>query len=95
MKRQQIKYGTPRIGTKGISWLFWQRKAQTHKAHLILYKPKFKNEWSEEKQIQMLEDGIYVYSMALRYKDRGYHKFHRKCRKDAKARITKLAQGIG
>lgn len=86
----KINHRTPRIGTKGIPWLFWQRKAQTHKANLILRKPKFKDVWSKERQIQILEDGIYVYSMALRYRDRGYHRIHRQYRKEAKALIKTL-----
>ena len=80
---------TPKCGTKNISWLFWQRKAQTHIAINILYKPeKWRGIWSNEAEI--LEDGIYVWTQALRYKDRGYHKFHRKCRKDAKTLLKKL-----
>jgi len=90
MKRQQIQYGTPKIGTKGISWQFWQRKSQVHKANLILYSPKFKNTWSTKRQIEILEDGIYCFRQALKYKDRGYHKIHRKHRDDAKILIKKI-----
>jgi hypothetical protein len=82
---------TARIGTKNVPWLHWQRRCQVHPVLRLLTKPeKWANEWSQEKQISILEDSLYCFRMALQYKDRGYHKIHRKYRNDAKTLLRKL-----
>jgi hypothetical protein len=93
MKRQQINFRKARIGTKGVPWIYWQRKCQVHRGNLILYKPKFKYAWKPEMQTEMLEDYLYCLRMALKYKDRGYHKVHREHRDDAKKLLKALKDG--
>ena len=85
MKRQIL---TPK-NLKNAPWHFWQRKAQTHIALNIIYNyDKWGGIW--ENEIEILQDGIWVWKRALKYKDRGYHKNHRKHRDDAKRLIKRL-----